>query len=218
MVGVKMKEHKQEFEQVHKENYIQAVKELIHNNTQALIEDDLKPLFDKPPLDSMDIIRSKLLVLAKEQKMVLEVTTLNDMILKYQQAMQKSLAHIGKIREDALLALLKSFTKNQQDSIKILKKDLIQIDKQIQKEVKQTLEKNVDTLILQNLSKLFCKEKENLTATSKQMKDFIKKKYCKQILESLDIKILVKDTTLLNVLKEQTNRYLFTLENSHLFD
>ena len=52
----------------------------------------------------------------------------------------------------------------------------------------------------------------------KKMHDFIHKKYIKQIVDSLDIKILVKDTTLLNGIKEQTNRYLFTLENSHLFD
>ena len=32
------------------------------------------------------------------------------------------------------------------------------------------------------------------------------------------MKILVKDTILLNSLKEQIERFVFTMENSHLFD
>ena len=36
--------------------------------------------------------------------------------------------------------------------------------------------------------------------------------------ENIDIKILVKDTTLINGVKEQSERYLFTLENSRLFN
>jgi hypothetical protein len=34
----------------------------------------------------------------------------------------------------------------------------------------------------------------------------------------VDIKILVKDTTLINGVKEQSERYIFTLENSRLYD
>ena len=67
-----MMEHTIAFEQAHKENYLQAVKELIENNTTALIQDDIMPLFNKPPLDSMDLIRSKFLSLAKEQKIVID--------------------------------------------------------------------------------------------------------------------------------------------------
>ena len=40
----------------------------------------------------------------------------------------------------------------------------------------------------------------------------------KQLLENIDIKILVKDTTLINSSKEQAERYLFTINNSRLFD
>ena len=42
--------------------------------------------------------------------------------------------------------------------------------------------------------------------------------YQRQLLENADIKILVKDTTLINGVKEQSERYLFTLENSRLFN
>ena len=47
---------------------------------------------------------------------------------------------------------------------------------------------------------------------------FINKTYIKQFLENVDIKILVKDATLINTIKEQTERYQFTLSNSHLFN
>ncbi len=213
-----MMEHTIAFEQAHKENYLQAVKELIENNTTALIQDDIMPLFNKPPLDSMDLIRSKFLSLAKEQKIVIDSQTFNQLLETYQQEMQEAMQKIGKIRVDNLFGLLKSFEEDKEESIKILKKDLIQIDKRLQKEVKQTLEEKSTTILLHNLASVFPIKEEALGALEKQMKEFIKKKYCKQILESLDIKILVKDTTFLNGLKEQTNRYLFTLENSHLFD
>ena len=39
-----------------------------------------------------------------------------------------------------------------------------------------------------------------------------------QLLENIDFKILVKDTILINSFKEQSDRYLFTLENSRIFE
>ena len=55
---------------------------------------------------------------------------------------------------------------------------------------------------------------------SRIIQDFAKYmngQYKRQLLENIDIKILVKDTTLINLIKEQTERYLFTLANSRLF-
>ena len=46
---------------------------------------------------------------------------------------------------------------------------------------------------------------------------YVKGNYQKQLMENFDIKILVKDTTLINGTKEQGERYLFTLNHSHLF-
>ena len=48
------------------------------------------------------------------------------------------------------------------------------------------------------------------------MTKYLKKNYLSQLLENIDIKILVKDTTLINSTKEQSERYLFTLNNSRL--
>ena len=47
---------------------------------------------------------------------------------------------------------------------------------------------------------------------------YVKGSYQKQLLDNIDFKILVKDTTLINGTKEQSERYLFTLNNSRLLN
>ena len=46
---------------------------------------------------------------------------------------------------------------------------------------------------------------------------FVNGSYQRQLLESIDFKVLVKDTILINGTKEQNERYLFTLNNSRIF-
>ena len=46
---------------------------------------------------------------------------------------------------------------------------------------------------------------------------FVKGAYQRQLLENVDFKMLVKDTTLVNGTKEHGERYLFTLNNSRIF-
>ena len=50
------------------------------------------------------------------------------------------------------------------------------------------------------------------------MSKFLNSNYKKNLLENLDMKLMVKDTTLINTIKEQSERYLFTLNNSHLLN
>ena len=47
---------------------------------------------------------------------------------------------------------------------------------------------------------------------------FNKEIYQKQLISNIDNKILVKDTTLINATREQTERYLFTINNSRLLN
>lgn len=219
MVGDKMSNRIEEYQKVHKENYIKVIQELIKNNTSAFIHDDMFPLFDKPPLDSMDMIRNKLLSLAKEYKVVLQTENLIKMMDHYQKAMKEEIKIIGKYREKNLLQYLNNFIAGREQNIKILKKDLVILDKQIQKSFKEILQKNCQFYLIEKIDSLFnSRDQAKMEEILKKMKDFLNKKYLKQLLDSLDIKMLVKDTTLLNGIKEQTNRYLFTLENSHLFD
>ena len=57
--------------QQHVENYKKAVLEIVNNNTNSLIDNDIIFLIKKPPLDSMDQIKTKFLVLAKKEKIIL---------------------------------------------------------------------------------------------------------------------------------------------------
>ena len=50
----------------HFNTYKSAIIETIKNNTHVLTNDDLMSLLKKPPLDSMDSIKSKFLSLAKK--------------------------------------------------------------------------------------------------------------------------------------------------------
>ena len=47
---------------------------------------------------------------------------------------------------------------------------------------------------------------------------YLKKQYQKQILDLFDIKVLIKDTTLINSIKEQGDHYTFTMKNSRLLN
>ena len=57
----------EEFKKQHFDNYKQAILEIIRNNTDVLVNEDIMSLLRKPPLDSMDSIKSKYLDLAKKK-------------------------------------------------------------------------------------------------------------------------------------------------------
>ena len=49
------------------DNYILAVKDIITNNTNNLVDSDISSLIMSPPLESMDIIKNKLIELGKKK-------------------------------------------------------------------------------------------------------------------------------------------------------
>jgi len=104
---------------------------------------------------------------------------------------------------------------NDSTTIKILKKDLSNYNKKMKKDIKKIIEDNTDSLILKKSINIFKVDDSNINS---DLNKFINKTYIKQFLENVDIKILVKDATLINTIKEQTERYQFTLSNSHLFN
>jgi hypothetical protein len=106
------------------------------------------------------------------------------------------------------------------DIIKIRKKDLEVANKKIKKILKDNLKDTVDNEVI-NKIKLIFKNVDDPVKLKKINDDICKVlngSYQRQLLENADIKILVKDTTLINGVKEQSDRYLFTLENSRLYD
>ena len=67
-----MEDTLKKFKEQHLENYKSAILEIITNNTNVLVDEDIMSLVKKPPLDSMDVIKSKFLDVAKKNKVVLD--------------------------------------------------------------------------------------------------------------------------------------------------
>ena len=99
-----------------------------------------------------------------------------------------------------------------------MKKDFNSVNKNIRKNFKDTLDDG-SKKFLKKVDQVFV-EDIDVTIKEKVIKDidkFINGTYERQMIENVDIKILIKDTTLINLVKEQTERYLFTISNSRLF-
>ena len=209
------------FKEQHLNNYKLAILETIKNNTNALVDDDLMSLIKKPPLDSMDVIRTKFLDLAKKNHIILNIEALDQMMDKYRKDLAKSGSIVKKERLDILNDLINNYNfEKDTDIFKIRKKDLEVVNKKIKKVLKDSLKENTEKDIIKNIKKLFS-EVEDEVKMKKIVDDitkFVNGTYQRQLLENIDIKVLVKDTTLINGVKEQSERYLFTLENSRLFN
>ena len=209
------------FKEQHLNNYKLAILETIKNNTNALVDDDLMSLIKKPPLDSMDVIRTKFLDLAKKNHIILNIEALDQMMDKYRKDLAKSGSIVKKERLDILNDLINNYKfEKDTDIFKIRKKDLEVVNKKIKKVLKDSLKENTEKDIIKNIKKLFS-EVEDEVKMKKIVDDitkFVNGTYQRQLLENIDIKVLVKDTTLINGVKEQSERYLFTLENSRLFN
>ena len=124
----------------HINNYRNAIIENIRNNTSVLVNEDLTSLLKKPPLDSMDLIKTKFLSLAKKNKLVLNIDELNRMLNCYRKFMLKCCDEINNIRVTELTDKVEKidFTKNS-DVIKINKKDFMNVNKEIKKILKEQL-------------------------------------------------------------------------------
>ena len=214
-------EMKLEFKKQHIETYKNAVRENILNNTNVLVDEDIMSLLKKPPLDSMDFIKCKFLDLAKKNKIVLNTEELSKILDNYRKYLLKSLPDIKKLRVDSLTEIIGKvdFSKDS-DVIKVKRGDFNNINKEIKKSINTYLSDGIDKQILKNIKNVFKDDVEE-TAKNKIITDitkYIKGAYHKQLIENLDMKILVKDTTLINTVKETTDRYLFTLSNSRLLN
>ena len=205
----------------HLSNYKMVVEEIISNNTKALFQDDINLLLQRPPLDSMDLIKSKILSLGKKYDVILDTEILEKSLEKYRNSIKKGFIPIEKIRKEELIKSVDGFEPvKKMDIIKITKKRFADINKRLKKEAKKVISENIDKYILNDPSSYISKKQEDLSKEKKFIDDFSKymlKKYPKQILENIELKILVKDTTLINGIKEQGERYLFTNNNSYIF-
>ena len=200
----------------HKQILMTAGLELATNNTNSLIEDDIINGVIEVPLEAMDTVKQRVLNIAKNNSLVLDSDKFNEVLISYKDDLKKEFRNIFKRRID----IIKDNYSNMNDDkplelVKNLKKELVKFNKEAKKEEKQVLMKLVKNNLVNNLDLIV---KNDNAIFKKDATKFLQTTYVKQILETVDMKILVKDTILLNSLKEQIERFVFTMENSHLFD
>ena len=200
----------------HKQILMTAGLELATNNTNSLIEDDIINGVIEVPLEAMDTVKQRVLNIAKNNSLVLDSDKFNEVLISYKEDLKKEFRNIFKRRID----IIKDNYSNMNDDkplelVKNLKKELVKFNKEAKKEEKQVLMRLVKNNLVNNLDLIV---KNDNATFKKDATKFLQTTYVKQILETVDMKILVKDTILLNSLKEQIERFVFTMENSHLFD
>ena len=213
---IELNEDIEKLKDEHFNTYKNAVIANIENNSTILVKEDLYSLINKPPLDSMDLLKNKIIDLAKKNKIVIDNNDLDKILDNYRKKVIKEFDNFIKTRTTFYTDLVSSIKReNDSTTIKILKKDLSNYNKKMKKDIKKIIEDNTDSLILKKSINMFKVDDSNINS---DLNKFINKTYIKQFLENVDIKILVKDATLINTIKEQTERYQFTLSNSHLFN
>ncbi len=209
------------FKKQHLSNYKNAVIDLVKNNTDALIDNDIISLIKSPPLDSMDVIKSKLLSLAKKEKVILDSSKMNLILNNFRDLVITDFRGLKKIRNNYLVKKIEEFEPvRETEIIKIMKKDLDSINKEIKKTVKMSLNNNINNKLLIEIADIYDDQIDEKVKESimKLFSKYMKTTYIKQLNENISIKILVKDRTLLSLVAEQGERYLFTKANSHIFD
>lgn len=210
----------EDFKKQHLETYKKAVIEIINNNTNSLVEKDIFSLIKRPPLDSMDQIKSKLLEVAKKQKIVLDTNGLEKFVNQFRSSLQQQLLNLEEIRKRHLILKVESFEpKRETEIISITTKDLTKVNQNLKKEIKNQVKEVISSLedhldsIYKEGTLLDAKKNMNL-----QFLKYMKGIYQKNLLDHISMKILIKDQTLSSGVNEQGERYLFTKMNSHLFD
>ncbi|MCI8547288.1 MAG: hypothetical protein HFJ38_00215 [Bacilli bacterium] len=197
-------------------NYILAVSEIIRNNTISLIEDDIMSLIKKPPLDSMDVIKNKFLSVAKKKDIVLNTEIVDELLLEYRTAICNDILFIQDFRVNNLIQDIESFSpKKEYDIIRITKKQLSVINKKINSHLKKVVSEDISKYLIENISVLFFDE-SCFQDIYEELSKYFRITYQKQFMENINLKILVKDTTLINGVKEQGERYIFTKMNSRI--
>lgn len=197
--------------------YLNSIEELIKNNSYSLVEDDLLPLFKKPPLETMDTIKQRMLSLGKHYQVIINTEQLDKSLEIYRNSMQKKIKSLKKYREDYLIKDIRQKAKDTKDgTFKILKKDLTSLDKNLKKEIKVEIENDMQKLI-DNIPNFF-QTNEIADKLQKDATKYFKTTYPRNLMETIDMKVIVKNTILINGVNKQTEHFIFAKENSHLFD
>ena len=216
-----MSDEIEKFRKQHEDSYQMAILDNIRNNTDVLVNQDIMSLLKKPPLDSMDLLRTKFLDLAKKNHVIIDIDKLGDLLVKYRNYLLKICEEVQKIRISELTSVIKKQTLiKDTDVYKFNKKDFVTINKKIKKIFKDYLLEGCNSILLKKVDGIFSDSIDDSIKNTiiNDFTKYLKGNYQKQLLENFDIKILVKDTTLINSVKEQGERYMFTLSHSRLLN
>ena len=201
-------------------NYKNAVILIVENNTKSLIDEDIASLIKEPPLDSMDAIKQKLLSLAKKENLVLNDEKLKKLLSNYRMVLLEKIAELKDVRNKPLIDRIVEFIPEREtETIDLEVEDLKVIDKKIKSRVKKSILECNDDILVEGLDTIYkdSEDREKTEKISELFLKYMKTTYQKQLLDSIDIKQMVKDRTLINGINEQKERYLFTKTNSHIF-
>ena len=153
----------------HVSNYRKALVETINNNTNALFDEDISSLIKKPPLDSMDLIKSKFLDLAKKNKIVLNADVLTGMVDRYRDKCLDAFDKLKDIRIAELSKIVNNYSlEKDTDVIKINKKDFNLVNKKIKSEMKEIIKLNLSQEIITKIDGLFSENIDPITLPQRE--------------------------------------------------
>lgn len=219
--GEAMKEKLEKIEQQHLKNYYSAIKDTIQDNTDILVQEDLIPLFKEPPLASMDMLKGKILEKAKEHKIILSTTELDNTINAFRKAMLEELEYIGNVRKQEFQKSIDEmiFKENPliieqlHTTIEAVRKDVKGLfETKIEHHIQEDLIPNIPNIIDFTKSHHLSQNDLFLEATS----DYLTYRYPDGLIDVITAKVALKDQILLNRLNEHESRYKFTKEHSRL--
>ncbi len=202
----------EDLKKIHFDNYKNAIIENIKRNTNTLVE-DIKSLAEKPPLEAMDVIRGKFLEVAKKEGEVVNIEKLDKIVSLYRSKVVSSLDDVGIERNKVLLELVDNF-KYEDNIFKLSKKNLATVNKKNKTYIKDILKREIEELI-KNIDGVF-RESDKKERLESDVCKYLRGIYIRQCIENMEVKVIVKDTTLINGIKELAERYLFTINNSRL--
>ena len=212
-----MEDNLDELYKQHFNNYKNSINNIIENNTNRLIDEDIHSLFKKPPLDSMDSIKSKIISIGKKYKIIVKIDILEDRLNNYRSSVIEIFTKIKKKRIDYYSKIINN---NKEETLKIKKKECNIIDKDIRKMLKDRVSDSFNKYFIDDFQSFFKDylEEDIIVKIEKDISSYFKNSYLRLLMENIDIKIMVKDTIMMNTIKESTERYLFTLDNSRILN
>ena len=133
----------EQIRQQHVDNYRNGILDIIDNNSKALVE-DIQTLIKKPPLEAMDIIKTKFLSLAKKHKIILNTIELDNILDEFRGHLFEVSTEIGKMRVKSLNDIVNNTKLDDNNVIKINKKHFVDINKEMKKKFKTEFSSAID--------------------------------------------------------------------------